>query len=154
MARPSCLGCRTSASGSSFCETVLQRPELATEERFAGNARRNANREALQAIIVAVFGALSATEVIARLEQARIANARANDMHEVWEHPQLKARDRWRQVDTPAGAVPALLPPGSWDQEGPRMDPVPALGAHTDAILTELGLGASDVAALRSAGAV
>ena len=85
---------------------------------------------------------------------ARIANARANDMHEVWEHPQLEARDRWRQVDTPAGAVPALLPPGSWDQEGPRMDPVPALGAHTDAILAELGLGASDVAALRSAGAV
>jgi itaconate CoA-transferase len=148
------LGLQNEREWVSFCETVLQRPRLATEDRFAGNARRNANREALQAIIVEVFGALTAAEVIARLEQARIANARANDMHEVWDHPQLKARDRWRQVDTPAGAVPALLPPGSWDKDGPRMDPVPALGAHTDTILAELGFAATDVAALRSAGAI
>ena len=100
-----------------------------------------------------MFGALTAAEVIARLEQARIANARANDMHEVWQHPQLTARNRWRLVETSAGAVPALLPPGSWDEQGPRMDPVPALGAHTDAILAELGFTASDVAALRSASA-
>jgi len=148
------LGLQNEREWVSFCETVLQRPALATEERFAGNARRNANREALQAIIIDVFGALTAAQIIARLEQARIANARANDMHEVWDHPQLKARERWRQVDTPAGTVPALLPPGSWDQEGPRMDPVPALGAHTDAILAELGFAAGDVAALHSAGAV
>jgi itaconate CoA-transferase len=148
------LGLQNEREWASFCETVLQRPELAAEDRFAGNARRNANREALQAIIVEVFGALTAAEVIARLEQARIANARANDMHEVWDHPQRKARDRWRQVDTPAGAVPALLPPGSWDEDGPRMDPVPVLGAHTDKILAELGFAESDVATLRSAGAV
>jgi len=147
------LGLQNEREWVSFCETVLQRPELATEDRFAGNARRNANREALQAIIVEVFGALTAAEVIARLEQARIANARANDMHEVWQHPQLTARNRWRLVETSAGAVPALLPPGSWDEQGPRMDPVPALGAHTDAILAELGFTASDVAALRSASA-
>ena len=55
-------------------------------------------------------------------------------MHEVWEHPQLKARERWREVGSPVGLVPAMLPPGTWD-EGPRMDPVPALGEHTDAIL-------------------
>ncbi|MFL5256570.1 MAG: CaiB/BaiF CoA transferase family protein [Rhodopila sp.] len=148
------LGLQNEREWVSFCEAVLQRPELATEDRFAGNARRNANREELQRIILGVFGALTAVEVIARLEQARIANARANDMHEVRDHPQLKARDRWRQVDTPAGAVPALLPPGSWDREGPRMDPVPALGAHTDAILAELGFAASDVATLRSTGVV
>ena len=72
--------------------------------------------------------------MVERLEDAQIANARVNTMHDVWEHPQLQARDRWREVGSPAGPLPAMLPPGTWD-EGPRMDPVPALGEHTDAIL-------------------
>jgi itaconate CoA-transferase len=148
------LGLQNEREWISFCETVLQRPDLARQDRFAGNARRNASREELEDIIAETFAALTAPEVIARLEQARIANARANDMHELWEHPQLKARDRWRQVDTQAGAVPALLPPGTWDSDGPRMDPVPALGAHTDSILAELGYAANDIAALRAADAI
>ena len=74
-------------------------------------------------------------------------------MHEVWEHPQLTARGRWREVGSPAGPLPALLPPGSWDEE-PRMDPVPALGQHTDAILAELGLDAAAIRALRAAEAI
>ena len=78
-------------------------------------------------------------------------------MHELWEHPQLKARERWREVGSPAGMLPAMLPPGSWGKnanEGPRMDPVPALGQHTDAILAELGLDAAAIRALRATEAI
>jgi len=144
------LGLQNEREWVSFCEVVLRQPALATDARFAGNAARSAARAELRAIIDSVFGALTAPQVLARLDEAQIANARVNTMHEVWEHPQLKARRRWREVDTPAGVLPALLPPGSWD-EGPRLDPVPALGQHTDTILTELGF---DAAALRAAGAV
>jgi crotonobetainyl-CoA:carnitine CoA-transferase CaiB-like acyl-CoA transferase len=75
-------------------------------------------------------------------------------MHAVWEHPQLKARKRWREVGTSVGTVPALLPPGSWEEGEPRMDPVPALGEHSAAILAELGYEAGQVAELKSAGVI
>jgi itaconate CoA-transferase len=148
------LGLQNEREWVAFCEFVLRRPELAREERFAGNARRNTARQELEAIIKATFASLSAAEVIERLEQANIANARANDMHALWAHPQLHARDRWRNVGTPSGEVPALLPPGSWEDGDPRMDPVPALGEHTGAILEELGYSAAQVAVLRAKGAV
>lgn len=144
------LGLQNEREWLSFCEAVLQQPALATDPRFSGSAARSAARVELRGIIETVFGTLTATQVIARLDAAQIANARVNTVHELWEHPQLGARERWRKVDTPAGPMPALLPPGSWS-DGPRMDPVPALGQHTDAILAELGF---DAAALRAAGAV
>jgi itaconate CoA-transferase len=148
------LGLQNEREWVAFCEFVLRRPELAREERFAGNARRNAARQELEAIIDATFASLSAAEVIERLEQANIANARANDMDALWAHPQLQARARWRNVGTPRGEVPALLPPGSWEDGDPRMDPVPALGEHTGAVLEELGYSAAQVAVLRAEGAV
>jgi itaconate CoA-transferase len=148
------LGLQNEREWVAFCEFVLRRPELAREERFAGNARRNAARQELEAIIDATFASLSAAEVIERLEQANIANARANDMDALWAHPQLQARARWRNVGTPRGEVPALLPPGSWEDGDPRMDPVPALGEHTGAILEELGYSAAQFAVLRAEGAV
>jgi len=148
------LGLQNEREWVAFCEVVLQRPDLAQEEKFAGNARRNAAREELEAIIDETFAVLSSDEVIERLEQARIANARSNDMHEVWAHPQLKARDRWRSIGTPKGDLPALLPPGSWDDGEPRMDPVPGLGEHTGRLLEALGYSESQVAALRAEGAV
>ena len=139
--------------GQAFCEIVLQRPELATDPRFAGNAAGSPSGTRCEQLIVDAFAALTAPQVLDRLEAAKIANARVNTMHDVWEHPQLAARGRWREVGTSAGPVPALLPPGSWDVE-PRMDPVPALGEHTDDVLVELGYDAQEIDALRTAGAI
>jgi crotonobetainyl-CoA:carnitine CoA-transferase CaiB-like acyl-CoA transferase len=147
------LGLQNEREWANFCEKVLLSPELARHPRFTGNAKRVAEREALRDIIVQTFEPLTAAQVVERLEEAQIANARVNTMHEVWEHPQLKARDRWREVGSPAGPLPALLPPGTWD-EGPRMEPVPALGEHTDAILGELGIDADAILRLRAAEAI
>lgn len=148
------LGLQNEREWVAFCEKVLRQPALASDPRFAGNARRSAERGALRAIIVETFAALSSAQVIDRLDDAQIANARVNTMAEVWAHPQLKARGRWREVGSPAGPLPALLPPGSWDDGDPRLDPVPALGEHTDALLAELGCDAAQIAALRAEGAV
>ena len=100
------------------------------------------------------FAGLTAKQVVERLDEAQIANAQVNDMHAVWQHPQLAARNRWREVSTAAGKVPALLPPGSWEEGDPRMDAVPALGQHTAPILADLGYSDSQIAALRAAGAL
>src|SRR4030095_8417553 len=112
--KPLLLGLQNEREWAAFCAIVLEMPELAHDPRFAGNARRNAAREDLRRIIDGVFAQLTAAEVSARLERANIANARANDMHEVWAHPQLAARERWRTVQTPHGRIAALLPAGSW----------------------------------------
>jgi itaconate CoA-transferase len=148
------LGLQNEREWGAFCQQVLRQPELATDERFASNSRRTAERQALRSIIVQTFASLTAEQVVARLDDAQIANARMNDMHDVWKHPQLEARGRWTQVGTPTGPVPALLPPGDTDAFSPRMDAVPGLGQHTDSILAELGWGSNDIAALRSAGAI
>jgi itaconate CoA-transferase len=148
------LGLQNEREWAVFCDKVLRRPELAADERFSSNSRRTEQREALRAIIVESFAALSAEQVIERLDDAQIANAHMNDMHDVWQHPQLKARGRWTDVPTPAGPVPALLPPGATDAYTPRMDAVPALGEHTQAILAELGYSPNDIAAMQSSGAV
>ena len=147
------LGLQNEREWQQFCAQVLQQPALATDPRFAGNALRSANRAVLHAIIVAAFAGLSAAQVMQRLDEAQIANAQLNTMQQLWQHPQLQARQRWREVGSPVGPLPALLPPGRWD-EGPRMDPIPALGEHTDAILQELGFAADEVLALRAAGAL
>jgi crotonobetainyl-CoA:carnitine CoA-transferase CaiB-like acyl-CoA transferase len=150
------LGLQNEREWASFCTTVLQQPGLASDPRFSANFKRVAEREALRQIIVDAFAPLTAAQVVERLEQAQIANAQVNTMAEVWAHPQLKARGRWTEVGSPQGPLPAMLPPGSWGGEagGPRMDPVPALGQHTDAILAELGYASGDIAALRAAQAI
>jgi itaconate CoA-transferase len=147
------LGLQNEREWVNFCSHVLLQPALATDPRFAGNAKRVAERAALREIIVQTFAPLTAPQLVERLEAAQIANARVNTMQELWEHPQLKARHRWRDVGSSAGTLPAMLPPGTWN-DGPRMDPVPALGEHTDAILAELGFGAAEVRALRAADAI
>jgi itaconate CoA-transferase len=150
------LGLQNEREWVSFCGQVLLQPALASDGRFDSNAKRTAARQALRDIIVQALSALTSEQVIERLDQAQIANAQVNDMQALWQHPQLQARQRWRQVDTPAGPVPALLPAGSNvdDADPVRMDPVPALGQHTDAILAELGWDSAAVARLRAQGAV
>ena len=148
------LGLHNEREWKTFCDEVLRRPELAADARFASNLERVAARQELDAIIIQAFAGLSANDVEARLDAAGIANARMNDMRGVWAHPQLKARGRWMEVDTPAGKIPALRPPGVPNNVGVRMDPVPALGQHTDAILREIGYDAAAVAELRTAGAI
>ena len=148
------LGLQNEREWVMFCDKVLRQPGLAADDRFASNSRRSAARVALKALIVEAFAGLTATEVLARLDEAQIANAQVNTMQEVWQHPQLAARSRWVDVDTSAGPVPALLPPGTDRRDGgPRMDAVPALGAHTEAILGELGLSPEVIARLRAEGA-
>jgi itaconate CoA-transferase len=148
------LGLQNEREWKVFCALVLQKPELASEQRFSSNARRSAAREEINAIIVEVLSRLTAEQVVERLENAQIANARMNDMHDVWSHPQLRARGRWVEIDTPAGKVPALVPPGMPAGFPPRMDAVPALGEHTDAVLTELGYEPAAIARLRDQGAI
>jgi itaconate CoA-transferase len=138
------LGIQNEREWAAFCEKVLGNAALAADPRFDSNARRNENRAALQAIILDVFRALGTVQVEQRLDEAQIANARMNDMAGLWSHPQLKARERWRQVGTPAGDIPALLPPGRNDSFEYRMDAVPAAGEHTQAILRELGITLKD----------
>ncbi|WP_448145123.1 CaiB/BaiF CoA transferase family protein [Pseudomonas silesiensis] len=148
------LGLQNEREWALFCEKVLLDPSLATDERFSANFKRSENREALRQIIVDGFAALSVEEVVERLENAQIANARVNDMQGVWDHPQLKARDRWREVDSPSGKLPSLLPPGHNTAFTPRMDGVPGLGQHTGGILSELGISAQEQARLGAAGVV
>ena len=148
------LGLQNEREWKSFCETVICHPELTTDARFSSNSRRVENREELTQIIVEAFGALTAAQVIERLEQANIANARMNDMHDVWNHEQLTARHRWTTVRTTAGDVPALYPPGQTAADEPRMDAVPALGGHTEAILHELGFNASSIEEMRATGTI
>jgi len=147
------LGLQNEREWASFCDKVLQRPEVAMDPRFTANFKRVAERTALRQIIVDAFEPLTGAQVVERLERAQIANAQVNTMKDVWAHPQLDARGRWTEVGTAAGPIPALLPPGTWET-GPRMDPVPALGEHTDAILAELGYGAVEIAALHASKAV
>jgi itaconate CoA-transferase len=148
------LGLQNEREWRVFCEQVLRQPELAADPRFSSNSRRSSARKELRAIILDVFASLSIEEVVGRLDAAKIANAHMNDMADLWQHPQLRARNRWVSVDSPAGALPALLPPGVASADGARMDAVPALGQHTDAILAELGFDPETIAGLRAQKAI
>ena len=148
------LGLQNEREWKLFCDLVMKAPALATDLRFASNAGRNENRAALKALIVAEFASLTTDEVERLLDAARIAHGRMNDMAGLWEHPQLKARGRWSAVGSPAGEIPALLPPARNGSFEYRMDAVPAVGEHTQAILRELGYGDAAIGALGASGAI
>ena len=148
------LGLQNEREWVQFCETVLENPVLAKDERFDRNLKRNEKRAELLEIIDACFSQLTSEQLIARLKKAQIANAHLNDMEGLWKHEQLKARNRWTEVDTPNGAIAALLPPGLNDSYDYRMDPIPAVGEHTDSILKELGISESEIVSMRASGAI
>ena len=133
------LGLQNEREWAVFCDQLLGDAALATDARFASNALRTANREVLSKLIEHNFASLSADEVMTRLDAADIANANVSTMNDIWNHPQLAARQRWTTVNTPAGPIPVLQPPGMGGEHPARMGPVPALGEHTAAILRELG---------------
>ncbi len=148
------LGVQNEREWQAFCSGVLGQPALAADPRFNSSAQRNTHRAELQTVIETVLTTLASAQVLARLDAAQIANASVNDMAGLWAHPQLAARERWRQVATPGGAIPALLPPGANSSFEPRMDAIPAVGEHTEAILRELGRSDADIAALRNSAAI
>jgi itaconate CoA-transferase len=144
------LGLQNEREWAIFCDKVLEKPELKTDPRFSTAPRRSSARRELYGIIVESFSRLSAVQVVKRLDDAQIGNAAMNDMRQVWDHAQLEARKRWAEVDTPNGKIPAMRPPGVPESFNARMDPVPAVGEHTAAILEEIGYSEFEIARLRA----
>jgi itaconate CoA-transferase len=143
------LGIQNEREWEKFCEEVLDRLDLASDERFDTNSNRVENRDALDEEIEAVFGGLTGEEAIERLEEARIANARLRTVQGFLDHPQLEARARWREVGSPIGPLWALLPPVIADGWESPMKPVPEVGQHTEAILKELGFDSETIATVQ-----
>jgi itaconate CoA-transferase len=148
------LGVQNEREWQRFCAQVLGEPALAEDLRFINNTQRTAHRAVLDEKIAASFAGLGVADAETRLSRAGIAHARVNSPAALWQHPQLRSRCRWTEVSTPAGWVPALLPPGSNNRYTPRMDGVPALGQHTATLLGELGYSPTQVTSLRDSGVV
>lgn len=148
------FGLQNEREWATFCTKVMGRPEWLDDPRYRDNASRAANRAALTAAIEAFFADKTAREVVALLDAAGIANGRLNDARALWQHEQLEARDRWREIDSPVGKLRALLPPVTFEDTEAVMGAVPALGEHTDAVLRELGYSQAEIAALHAGGAV
>jgi crotonobetainyl-CoA:carnitine CoA-transferase CaiB-like acyl-CoA transferase len=138
----------------SLCRVVLGDEGIADDPRFRRGSDRVASRAELNEVISARFARLTEPEASRLLSQADVAHARVNEVQGLLDHPVLEGRDRWRQVATPGGPIRALLPPTSISGVTPRMDPVPAVGEHTDAVLASLGYDEERIARLRQDGAV
>jgi crotonobetainyl-CoA:carnitine CoA-transferase CaiB-like acyl-CoA transferase len=148
------LGIQNEREWERFCEVVLGQPALAGDERFASNSERVANKDILHGEIEDILTELSSDEAIERLDGAKIANARMRTVQNFLDHPQLEARNRWREVGSPVGSLRALLPPAIMDGTEPVMAPIPSVGEHTAKILAELGYDDDAVATLRQAAAI
>jgi itaconate CoA-transferase len=148
------LGVQNEREFAAFCDRVLEKPSLKSDERFSSGPARFRNRDAFHREVEMVFRGLRASEIVERLEAADIANARLNDMLGFWRHPQLVARGRWARVGSPGGALDMLKPPFNLSGFEPRMEPIPALGEHTRAILGELGYAKEALDAFAASGAI
>ncbi|MFJ7134841.1 CaiB/BaiF CoA transferase family protein [Streptomyces fungicidicus] len=139
---------------AALCEKFLGRPELTADPRFATGSDRVAHRDELNTVIAERVARQDAAELLEELEAIGVACAGVNDVAAFLDHPVLAARDRWREVAVPGATVEALLPPADLAGLPARMDPVPAVGEHTESILRELGRSAEEIEALRAAGVV
>ena len=139
------LGIQNEREWKAFCAEILGHPQLAEDARFASNAARSENRDELRELILQAFAKLDSATVTDKLDAAGIAWADVNDMAAVWEHPQLKALQRFIEVDSPAGPITAMKPPGNNDSYDPRISPIPEVGEHTESILHELGYSESEI---------
>lgn len=144
------LGLQNEREWQVFCEKVLGQPELAKDPRYDSTSKRVENRDGLRGLIVGAFSKMTIDQVVQALEEAQIANARVNEMKDVWAHPQLQARERWTEVGSPVGMLPALIPPATSSAFDARMDPIPAIGEHTKSILKSLGVSDATVAKLEA----
>jgi itaconate CoA-transferase len=148
------FGLQTNREWAVFCTQVLRRDELAADERFQSNHLRVEHRDAMNTEIDGVLGRLPTVEVVSRLDAAQIANARLNSVQEFIDHPQFAGREAWRQVESPRGPIPALPPPVRMYGVDPVMAAIPALGEHTDDVLSEFGFDAPTIARWREAGVI
>jgi itaconate CoA-transferase len=148
------LGLQNEREWETFCAEVLGRTELARDPRFSSNSARVAHREELTRLIEDAFAGLSTDAAVRQLDAAGIANGRLNALGDVVQHPQLAARQRWREIGTSEGPVAASLPPANLQGMEPAMGEVPSLGQHTDAVLHSLGYTPARIEALRARGAI
>src|SRR5829696_667989 len=133
------LGIQNEREWKRFCEEVLGREGMAEDYRFDKNSRRVENRDELHAEIEEAFSSLSSEEAIERLEGAGVANARMRTVRQFLDHPQLEARNRWREFGSPVGPLRGLLPPATLAGAEPVMATIPEVGEHNEKLLAELG---------------
>jgi itaconate CoA-transferase len=148
------LGLQNEREWATFCQKVLGSSAIQTDPRFATQSARREHREVLTAVIEDFFSDKTSETVAALLDRAGIANGRLNEPIDVWNHVQFSARDKWREINTEAGPVRALLPPFIFTDEAAAMGDVPSVGQHTDQVLGEIGFTGERIAAMRAAGAV
>ncbi len=148
------FGLQNEQEWARFCSIVLQQPGLRGDARFDNNSSRTANKAVLRRIIEASFLDLTLETIVERFETAKIAYAQMRSVQEFWDHPQLKARDRWREIDSPVGPLQSLIPPVTMAGVEPVMGPIPNLGQHNALILGELGYDDQEVARLQDLGVV
>jgi itaconate CoA-transferase len=148
------LGVQNEREWAMFCEKVLEQPALATDSRYNSNIKRNGRRAEITALIDKVFLKLTTPQVVEKLDAAGIANAHMNTPEEVWSHEQLRARNRWREMDSPKGKLPTLLPPVTHGDFDARIGAVPEVGEHTERILREIGLTDTEIVALKADSAI
>jgi crotonobetainyl-CoA:carnitine CoA-transferase CaiB-like acyl-CoA transferase len=129
------LAVQTEAQWASFCSVVCGHPEWIEDERFNSSPNRRINRDVLETLIEDALAAFDRAEVTRRLEAADVPYGDLNEVEQFVAHPQLTGRDRWREVETPAGPLQALLPPMNLEGFEANMGPIPAVGEHTDQIL-------------------
>jgi itaconate CoA-transferase len=148
------FGIQTDREWSAFCTQVIGRPALASDARFGSNHLRVQHRAAMNAEIDQVFRALTTGEVMTRLDAAQIASAQINTVEQFIDHPQLAGRHAWREVDSPVGPVPALVPPVRMEDVEPMMGAIPSLGQHRESILAELGFDAPAIERWKQEGVI